>query len=74
MKVNTLIKILSDFNPLADVSLIHDGEEKDINTSVSWSTSDCGDSDGKRNIDLEKVEATSVHLYIDVMSNTETIK
>ncbi len=74
MKVNTLIKILSDFNPLADVSLVYDGEEKDINSSVSWSASDCGDSDGKRNIDLEKAEATSVHLYMDIMPNTETIK
>lgn len=39
MKVNEMIKLLSDFNPMADVKINIDGIENDI-TLYGWCSSD----------------------------------
>lgn len=60
MKVKDLIKILSDFNPNAEVNIIYSSIEHDI-TDYGWESSDT--SVVERDITHEKITAKAVSLF-----------
>lgn len=62
MKVKDLIKILSDFNPNAEVKIIYSSIGHDI-TDYGWESSDT--SVVERDITHEKITAKTVSLFTD---------
>lgn len=63
MKVNELIKILSDFNPNADVKININGIEDDI-TIYGWDYID-SDNSNINNIKEQKLKTNSLSFCID---------
>ena len=65
MKVNELIKILSDFNPKADVKINIEGIEKDLEL-YGWNNG--GDFDYfERNIDKRKINKFFLYHFVVVI-------
>lgn len=69
MKVKNLIKILSGFNPNADVKIIYSSIEHDI-TDYGWESSDT--STVERDIMHEKITAKTVYLSTDEETKEHT--
>lgn len=64
MIVKDLIKFLSDFNPVANVRLIANGQNE-ILTFGGWRSVDGDDTPTEnRNVEFEKLKATEVYLHL----------